>query len=283
MNLLRQDRLNLPPSTTAGFSDSINRAFSKQSAYYDATNNANPILTDLREQVYEHVALFMNPGSRILELNAGTGIDALHFAERGHTVLATDISDGMIAQIKKKISGYDHAGRLSCHQLSYDDLRLLEGQQFDYVFSNFGGLNCINDLYRVSRHLPSLLTPGAYVTWVIMPPVCPWELAGVLKGHGAKAFRRLRRQGTISHLEGEYFKTYYHTAPAARAALGSHFRLVKSEGLAALSPPPHHRTFPKRNRRLYSFLRSVDKLVRHSFPFNRWADHIVLTFRYVGG
>jgi len=260
----------------------INRAFSKQSTHYDETDYANDILTDLREQVYAHVSLFMNPGSRILELNAGTGIDALYFAERGHTVLATDISDGMIAQIKKKIRERDHGDRLSCRQLSYDELHQLEGRKFDYVFSNFGGLNCINDLSSVSRHLPSLLTPGAYVTWVIMPPVCLWELGGVLKGHGAKALRRFHRHGTLSHLEGEYFRTYYHTASKVRAALGSHFHLVKSEGLAAISPPPHHGAFPKRNRRLYSFLRSVDKLVRHSIPFNRWADHIVLTFRYVG-
>ena len=261
----------------------INRAFSKQSAHYDATDNANPILTDLREQVYDHVALFMNPGSRILELNAGTGIDALYFAERGHSVLATDISDGMIAQLKKKISDNDLEGRLSCRQLAYDHLEALEGEKFDYVFSNFGGLNCIEDLSRVSRQLPGLLMPGACVTWVIMPPVCPWELAGVLKGHGAKAFRRLHNNGTISHLEGEYFMTYYHTASKVRGALGPHFRLVKSEGLAAISPPPHHGDLPKKKKRLYSFLRSVDSLVRHTFPFNRWADHIVLTFRYVGG
>lgn len=261
----------------------INRAFSKQSAHYDATDNANPILTDLREQVYDHVASFMNPGSRILELNAGTGIDALYFAERGHSVLATDISDGMIAQLEKKISDNDLEGRLSCRQLAYDHLVALEGEKFDYVFSNFGGLNCIEDLSQVSRQLPGLLMPGAYVTWVIMPPVCPWELAGVLKGHGTKAFRRLRSQGTISHLEGEYFMTYYHTASKVRDALGSHFRLVKREGLAAISPPPHHGDLPKKMKRLYSFLRSVDRLVRHTFPFNRWADHIVLTFRYVGG
>lgn len=267
---------------TAEFPDAVNRAFSKQSTHYDETDIANHILTDLREQVYAHVALFMKSGSRILELNAGTGIDALHFAERGHTVLATDISDGMIAQLKKKIIESDHGGRLSCRQLSYNELHQLEGRKFDYVFSNFGGLNCVEDLSRIGCRLPSLLTPGAHVTWVIMPPVCPWELAGVLKGHGAKAFRRLRRHGTISHLEGEYFKTYYHTASKVRAALGSHFRLVKSEGLAALSPPPHHGNMPKRKRRLYVFLRTIDNLVRHHFPFNRWADHIVLTFRYAG-
>ncbi len=265
-----------------GFSDAVSRAFSKQSIHYDATDTANPVLTDLRKQVHDHVAAFMPPRSKILELNAGTGIDAAHFAADGHTVLATDLADGMIAQIEKKITDHDFQGRLACCQLSYDQLHRLEGKKFNYVFSNFGGLNCIDDLSRVGRHLPPLLTHGAYLTWVIMPPVCPWELAGVFAGHGARAFRRLRQRGTLSHLEGEYFKTYYHSCRAVRRALGPSFRMVKAEGLAALSPPPHRADLPKRNKGLYSFLRSIDNLVRYNFPFNRWADHTVLTFRYVG-
>ena len=272
-----------PGTLTAGFPEAINRAFSKQSAHYDETDNANAILTDLRKQVYRHVAGFMRPCSQILELNAGTGIDALYFARRGHAVLATDLSDGMIAQIERKIAANDLGQRLTCRQLSYEELHLLAGKKFDYVFSNFGGLNCIDDLSRVSRHLPPLLNPGAYLTWVVMPPVCPWELAGVLKGHGAKAFRRLQRSGAVSHLEGEYFKTYYHSLRAIRSALGRSFGLLKSEGLAALSPPPHRGSFPQVNRRLYSFLRWLDNRVGHAFPFNRCADHIVVTFRYGGG
>ncbi len=63
-----------------GFSDAVSRAFSKQSIHYDATDTANPVLTDLRKQVHDHVAAFMPPRSKILELNAGTGIDAAHFA-----------------------------------------------------------------------------------------------------------------------------------------------------------------------------------------------------------
>lgn len=267
---------------TKGFPDAVNRAFSKQSIHYDATDTANPVLADLRKQVHDHVAAFLPPRSTILELNAGTGIDAAYFAAGGHTVLATDLADGMIAQIQKKITDHDFHGRLTCCQLSYDQLHRLEGKKFNYVFSNFGGLNCIDDLSRVGRHLPPLLTLGAYLTWVIMPPVCPWELAGFLTGHGAKAFRRFQHQGTLSYLEGEYFKTYYHSCRTVRRALGPSFRLVKAEGLAALSPPPHRDDLPKRNKRLYSSLRYVDNLVRHSFPFNRWADHTVLTFRYVG-
>ncbi|HEY8511505.1 MAG TPA: class I SAM-dependent methyltransferase [Cyclobacteriaceae bacterium] len=263
-----------------GSAEALERAFSKQSVVYDRDDARNIILRDLRKQVYEHVEQFISPGSRILELNAGTGIDAIYFARAGHTVLATDASRGMIDQIKRKIAIDNPGQRLTCRRLSYENLDLIEGTRFNYVFSNFGGLNCTPDLSRITRHLPVLLDAGAHLTWVIMPPVCPWEILGAFKGNGSKAFRRLTKGGALSHLEGEYFTTYYHSLNAVRSALGPTFKLVAHEGLAAISPPPHHSNFAGRHPRVYSFLRKADKLVRNHFPFNRWADHIIVTFRY---
>lgn len=260
--------------------DAVNRGFSKQSFGYDAADGSNMILRDLRLQVYRHVAEFMKPESRILEINAGTGLDALHFASQGHYVHATDISDGMIARIREKIVADNFFERLTCQRLSFVELDHVQGKNFDYVFSNFGGLNCIRDLYRVTRHLPAVLKPGAYVTWVIMPPVYPWELLWAFKGEWKKAFRRFERNGTLAHLEGEYFKTYYHSLRKIRSALGPSFKLLRTEGLAALSPPPHRGDFPVKHPRVYKFMRKVDGYFGRRFPFNRWADHIVVTFRY---
>src|SRR5690606_39879051 len=62
--------------------EAVERAFSKQSVVYDRDDARNIILRDLRRQVYEHVERFISPGSKILELNAGTGIDAMYFARR---------------------------------------------------------------------------------------------------------------------------------------------------------------------------------------------------------
>ena len=47
---------------------------------------------------------FLAPRSSILELNAGTGEDAVYFAQQGHNVHATDISAGMqeVADQKNK-------------------------------------------------------------------------------------------------------------------------------------------------------------------------------------
>ena len=73
----------------------VNRAFSKQAVHYDQDDAINPILLAWRRQVYDHVEQFLRPHSHLLELNAGTGIDALHFLGQGHRVHCTDLSDGM--------------------------------------------------------------------------------------------------------------------------------------------------------------------------------------------
>jgi ubiquinone/menaquinone biosynthesis C-methylase UbiE len=245
--------------------DAVNKAFSAQSIHYDEDDKANRVIADLRQQVYRHVARFMKKNSRILELNAGTGIDATYFTSKGHSVLATDLSNGMIRELRKK--------GLESRQLSYSNLDQLMPEKFDYVFSNFGGLNCIDDLSRVTAHLSSLLKPQGYVTFVIMPKICLWEFATIFKAN-KNAFRRLKKEGVMAHLEGQYFKTWYHSLGDVRNAFGNEFEFIESEGLAALSPPPH-----KTNFFAYNLSRKIDGALNRSFPFNRWADHLIVTFR----
>jgi len=268
------------PTKTVDNSIPVNEAFSLQSLHFDADDLQNPLLQDMRTQVYRHVSKFLSPSSNILELNAGTGIDALYFVQQGHKVHATDLSDGMIEQIKTKINYFHLHDRLSVQQLPYDRLDRLRGRKFDLVFSNFGGLNCIDFLTRVTKNLPSILNPGGFVTWVIMPPVCPWEIISILKGN-RNAFRRLNRTGIMAHLDGKHFKVWYHSLSYIKKSFGRDFKLIQSEGLAALTPPPHVTQFSIQHPSLYKTLKKVDASVRNNFPFNRWADHIIVTFQYV--
>lgn len=257
----------------------INRGFSKQSSRYDADDAANIILQDLRHQVYSHVLRFLKPASHILELNAGTGLDAEYFASLGHRIHTTDLSDGMVEAIRGKIE-QNKLTRITCQQMSFTEINRLIERDFDYVFSNFGGLNCISDLSHVTRHLPAILNDGAYVTLVIMPPVSLWELGWILKGKFTKAFRRLQKEGAMARVEGEYFKTYYHTLSKIRASMSAEFQFVTCESLGLISPPPHCNGFPSKYPLMYRLLRRADKLLRHTFPFNRWGDHLVATFQY---
>ena len=166
-------------------------AFSAQAAHFDADEESNRILKWMRTQVYRHEEELLLPRSHILELNAGTGIDAVHFAGLGHSVFATDNAPGMVQQLQNKISNRRLEQRIQCSVCSFTELRTLPAMQFDHVFSNFGGLNCTPDLKAVTQQLPRLLKPGATITVVMTPRVCPWELAQAFRGKLRIAFRRL--------------------------------------------------------------------------------------------
>ncbi len=257
----------------------VHEAFSIQSTGYDAYEETNAILKWMRERVRRHVLQFLKPGDRILELNAGTGTDAVFFAQLGYSVHATDLSDAMIQRLKEKVQLAQVTDKVSAQQCSFTDLRSLKPRTFDYVFSNFGGLNCIEDLRDVTALLPELLNPGAHVTWVIMPRICPWELLMLLRGRWKLATRRLRRSGSLAHIEGVNFNCYYFSPEQVLKALGNNFEKIKLEGLASLSPPPHHNDFPIRFPKLYAGLTRIDEGVCGLWPFNHWADHFILTVK----
>src|SRR6478672_3073817 len=79
------------------------RAFSRQAPIFDELYSDNIIVQYKRKRVRDHVLQFLQPGSTILELNAGTGDDAIFFAKQGHFVHATDISDVMQNMLKEKV------------------------------------------------------------------------------------------------------------------------------------------------------------------------------------
>jgi ubiquinone/menaquinone biosynthesis C-methylase UbiE len=254
-------------------------AFSAQSDHFDADEESNEILKWMRTQVYRHEEEFLLSKSRILELNAGTGIDAMHFSRSGHSVFAVDNAPGMIHQLQNKITAYHVEDRVHCMLGSYDRLQNLPAASFTHVFSNFGGLNCIPDLRPVTQQLPRLLIPGATVTFVIMPHVCPWEIAQAFRGKVRLAFRRLGT-GTVAHIDGHRFMSYYHSPGNVIRAFGDSFRLVRLRGLASLSPPPYFDQWPKRHPILYAALTRWDERLAKYFPFNRWADHYIITMRF---
>ncbi len=260
--------------------ENINSAFSKQAVHFDEDDFSNPILQQWRQQVYKHIDQFIKPNSTILELNAGTGIDAVRFSKQGHRVHATDLSDGMISVLNEKIIRLSLHKEITTQQVSFDNLSQVEGR-YDYVFSNFGGLNCLEDLTKVTNAVHKLLNEGAIITWVIMPPICLWEWSWILKGQFKKAFRRLDGK-TTAHLEGEYFTTYYHSLSQIKKAFGLQFKFIKSEGLGIFSPPPSAVVFIKKYPALTKNLKYLDRVVQNYFPFNQWGDHIMVTFQYKG-
>jgi ubiquinone/menaquinone biosynthesis C-methylase UbiE len=100
-----------------------------------------------REAVWRELDRTFRPGQRVLELNCGTGIDASHLAQRGIRVLACDIAPRMIELARERVENVKCGSSVEFRVLATEDIGSVgEEGPFDGAFSNFSGLNCVDDL-----------------------------------------------------------------------------------------------------------------------------------------
>lgn len=259
----------------------VNQAFSKQSEIYDEYEKSNPLLSWMRQQVYDVTLQYIKNEDKILELNSGTGTDAIFFAKLGYEVTCTDLSDGMIEKISIKTAKENLHEKIKIFKCSFTELDKLPPNKYGLIFSNFGGLNCIDDLKLITRFFPKLLNQGGKVVLVIMPPVCLWEIAHALKGKFRFAFRRFNNSGASANIEGVTIQTFYFSAKEITEALGKQFRIVHKRGLAVFTPIPQMKNFINKYPRLLMFLKKLDMTFSKHFPFNLMGDHLILVAEYI--
>jgi ubiquinone/menaquinone biosynthesis C-methylase UbiE len=258
----------------------IAEAFSRTAEKYDSFAEDHPHLTRMREKVYRHIERWLPRGSRILELNAGTGTDAVALAQRGYYVHATDIAPGMLERLQDKVRNLGLENRITFQQCSFTNLKEVQGAPFDAVFSDLGGLNCIPGLTPVIKNLPHILKPGALVIWVLMPPTCLWEMAEIFRGNFRLAFRRLSKNGTRSHLEGLYFDVYYFTPRKVLEWFGPDYSFLELEGLSVITPTAESRNLARQNPRLYRALAWLDDRLSTRRFWREWGDFYILSVRF---
>jgi ubiquinone/menaquinone biosynthesis C-methylase UbiE len=260
--------------------ETIAQAFSLTAEKYDSFAQDHPNLTRMRNKVYDHVARLVPAGAHILELNAGTGTDAVQLARRGYRLHATDVAPGMLDRLRQKVRDLNLGDRLTVEQRSFLSLTDVPGAPFDAVFSDLGGLNCIADLSPVIAQLPKVLRPGGIVTWVLMPHVCLWEMAEVFRGNFRLAFRRFARHAVRANLEGLHFDVYYFSPRQVLDWFGSSYDLIALEGLSVLTPTAESKNFARMFPRTYRSLAWLDDRLSPHWPWSGWGDFFMLSLRY---
>ena len=253
-------------------------AFSRQSTTFDAIDAANPVIAWVRDRVREQAIVVMNAGDAVLELNAGTGIDSVFFAQNGMNVLATDAAPGMIREMEAKQRAMPELP-LEVSACSFLELERLGDRRFHHVFSNFGGLNCTDRLDVVLRGIDRVLLPNGTCTLVIMPRFSPWETMAALKGNFALAQRRWRKGGAVAHLEGLEFTCHYYSPDHVRRHLGPRYEVIAQRALSLLVPPPHQDGSIARWPRLFRALSNMEDAVAHLPVLRNWGDHFAITLR----
>ena len=260
--------------------ETIAEASSRTAEKYDSFAEDHPHLTRMRNKVYSHVMRYVPRGARILELNAGTGTDAVQLAQRGYFIHATDIAPGMLNRLQEKVDQLGLQDRVTMQACSFLSLENVQGAPFDAVFSDLGGLNCVPDLTPVIEQLPNILKPGGTITWVLMPHVCLWEIAEVFRGNLSLAFRRFSRDKVRANLEGLQFDVYYFPPRQVIQWFGIDFERLALEGLSVITPTAESKNFAKWHPRLYRILSWLDDRVSPHWPWNGWGDFYILTMRY---
>jgi len=257
------------------------QAFSKQAPVFDELYSSNIIIKYKRQRVRDHVSHYISPRSRILELNAGTGEDAIWFAEQGHIVHATDISEGMQAILKKKISDRGLTAEISSELCSFTSLNDLKNKgPYDFIFSNFAGLNCTGELAKVLHSISLLLKTGGIVTLVILPRFCLWETLLIFKGRFKTAFRRFfSNKGAQAVIEGEKFTCWYYNPSFIKKELKEEFILLNVEGLCTLVPPSYLEKFPQKHPGIYNRLVKLENKWKSHWPWNCIGDYFIITLK----
>ncbi|NCD69051.1 class I SAM-dependent methyltransferase [Mucilaginibacter agri] len=256
-------------------------AFSKQSAIFDEIYSGNTIVHYKRKHVREHFLSRLQPDSHILELNSGTGEDAIYFAQQGHSIHATDISEGMQQRLKQKAASLISNAQISTELCSFTRLDNLQSRgPYDAIFSNFGGLNCTDELDKVLASFNDLLKPGGIATMVIIPKFCLWESLLIFKGKFRTATRRwFAGKGRTAHIEGQYFTCWYYNPSYLVKRMKKDYDLVGLEGLCTFVPPSYIEGFAEKHPKNYRLLQKLENRFKSSFPFKYWGDYFIISFR----
>lgn len=255
-------------------------SFNKISDSFDEEDRENAILQWMRNTVYGIYLSYFKKGDKLLELNAGTGIDAVYLASEGIKVLATDISDEMLGRLKDKIEKKNLEELISVKNLSFNEIDMIPDKDFDGAISNFGGLNCINNFDSLSESLGDRIKPGGKFIAVVMNSFCPWEIFYYLfKLDPTNAFRRFNKEGIEAGLSEFKIKSFYFSPREFADRFVRYFETEKIYSHGLFTPPPYMFGIYNRAKPVVKAFMKLDELTKGAFPLNRIGDHFIIVLK----
>jgi len=221
-------------------------------------------------------------GDHILELNCGTGEDALFLARNGISVTACDASEEMIQIASNRQRAEAPGAAVTFNLLPTERLNELPHvTRFDGALSNFSGLNCVADLKQTAEDLTLFLSPGTPLLICLSTRFCVWEMLWfMLRGNLRKAFRRCSGRATAK--VGEFtVDVYYPTVRKLQASFSPSFVLRSCAGVGVTVPPSYVEASIRNHPKLLSMLRTIDTLISKRPGFRVLGDHVLLHFERV--
>ena len=245
---------------------------------YDKEFTNSIIGKSQRSFVYRYLTpLLQFHSKKILELNCGTGEDALWLAKQGHKVLATDISSAMITVAKRK--NYLSSLRFEKCSIQHVDHKKV-GVDYDMVFSNFGGINCLseNEIKGMFKNLDKVLNVTGNLILVIMSKNCIWENLYFKIKNDSRYRRRQSVNGVKADVNGVLVQTWYYKPKDLIALIPENWRFKTCLPIGLFVPPSYLNPFFERNRGVFKLLHKVETLFHKRSFLANYADHYLIHF-----
>jgi SAM-dependent methyltransferase len=256
-------------------------AFDSVAADYDGPRGNNALIQDMRAEMWRWLDRAFSPGSRLIDLGCGTGLDAVRMAHCGHRVVATDWSTEMIARTAARAREEAVADRVEALAIGAHELERLQGRgSFDGAYSDLGPLNCVPELAEVSRACARLLKPAGVLVFTVIGRLCPWEVLHYLRRwRWSRVTVRFTSDVVPVSLNRHTVWTRYYSPREFFRAFERDFALVHYRGLCVLAPPPYLVSVRDRYPRGYDRLWQIDRRIAGWPLLRSMGDHFLIVMK----
>ncbi len=261
--------------------DDTREAFDSVAADYDGPRGNNASIQAMRREMWRWLDANFAPGSRLLDLGCGTGLDAVRMARLGHHVTATDWSPCMVQRTRDRAERSQLADRIQAISLGAHELHRLEvAGAFDGVYSNLGPLNCVPQLEGISRECARLLVPGGVLVFSVIGRICPWEIMHYLRRWSWPRIKvRFARTSVAVAMNKHTIWTRYYTPRQFYRPFAQDFTLQHYRGLCLFVPPPYLTWVCERYPHLHRLLWRFDRRLCHWPLLRGMGDHFLMVMR----
>jgi ubiquinone/menaquinone biosynthesis C-methylase UbiE len=273
-----------PPGDTVRQVDlrDTQEAFDSVAADYDGPRGNNMLIQDMRAEMWRWLDTTFAPGSRLIDLGCGTGLDAIRLAKQGHYVTATDWSPRMIERTADRAARETVTQNVRAIAVGAHELHRIDGQsQFDGAYSNLGPLNCVPDLSVVAEQCARLLKPGGALVFTVIGRICPWEIGHyVLERNWARVRVRFSRDMEPVRMNKRIVWTRYYSPREFYRAFEPQFTLGHCRGVCVFAPPPYLTSVREKHPGLYARLWRMDRRMAGWPMLRSMGDHfLIVMFR----
>lgn len=261
----------------------LKEEFESISGDYDRHIYGNRINSYLRERSVEVMLKLFPPESELLEIGCGTGTETLSMLKAGHSVTAVDISQGMVASLRKKAEKAGLSSQLRTEVMPASECMQLADKygedHFDGLYSTYGALNCEPDLARIPNIASRLLRRDSILFLGMFNKLCISEM--IAHATGLKLLRMFERmRNPVPEGNSRFCIDVYAYSPMEiRRLFGNYFYPVGIEAVPVIVPPSNYVHYLEKFSPDYEKLEAFDRVLSRLPIFRNLGDHFLIWFR----